>query len=43
MSEIVDGLSTAVSKLASSIISGDTSIFKDVMHYQSELIKKQFS
>ena len=43
MSGIVDGLSTAVIKLASSIISGDTSIFKDVMHYQSELIKKQFS
>lgn len=43
MSGIIDGLSTAVIKLAASIISGDTSIFKDVMHYQSELIKKQYS
>ena len=43
MSGIIDGLSTAVSKLAACIISGDTSIFKDVMDYQSELIKKQYS
>jgi len=42
MSGILDGLSTAVIKLAANIISGDTSIFKDVMHYQRELIKKQF-
>ncbi|HOP73737.1 MAG TPA: hypothetical protein PLC07_01605 [Bacillota bacterium] len=43
MSGIIEGLSTAVIKLAANIISGDTSIFNDVMHYQSELIKKQFS
>lgn len=43
MSGVVEGLSTAVSKLAVSIISGDTSTFKDVMDYQSELIKKQYS
>lgn len=42
MSGIIDGLSIAVSKLATSIIRGDTSIFKDVMDYQSEFIKKQY-
>lgn len=43
MSGIIDGLSTAVSKLAVSIINGDTSIFKDVMDYQTKLIKKQYT
>lgn len=43
MPGIVDGLSAAVIKLAANIINGDTSIFKDVMHYQSEIIRKQYS
>lgn len=43
MSGVIDGLSTAVSKLAGSIINGDTSIFKDVMDYQSKLIKKKYT
>lgn len=42
MSGVIAGLSNAVSKLATSIISGDTSSFKDVINYQSELIKKQY-
>lgn len=41
MSGIIDGLSNAVNNLAIKIINGDTSIFKDVMCYQNELINKQ--
>lgn len=40
ISGIIDGLSIAVNNLATSIIAGDTSVFMDVMNYQSELIKK---
>lgn len=43
MPGVIDGLSSAVSEMALKIINGDTSIFKDVMDYQSELIKQQYS
>ena len=43
MSGIIEGLSNAVKKLATKIITGDTSIFTDVMNYQAGLIKKQYS
>jgi len=42
ISGIMDGLSTAVNKLAANIISGDTSIFKDIMDYQNDIVKKQY-
>jgi len=43
MSGIIDGLSSAVNKLAKNIIAGDTSIFKEAFNYQSEVIKKKYS
>jgi len=42
MTGVIEGLSSAVKKLAPIIITGDISIFTDVMYYQSELIKKQY-
>lgn len=42
MNEIIEGLAYAVKKIANQIITGDTSIFKDVMNYQRELIDKQY-
>jgi len=41
MTGVIDGLSAAVRKFASSIIKGDTSVFKEVMDYQSLLVKKE--
>jgi len=43
MSGVINGLSTAVIKLAANIIEGDTSVFQDVIRYESELIKKRYS
>lgn len=40
MPGIINGLSNAVNKLAKNIIVGDTSIFKEIMNYQSKIIKK---
>ena len=42
MAGIIEGLSSAVKKMAIKIISGDVSIFERVMYYQNELIKKQY-
>lgn len=43
MAGVIEGLSNAVKKLAMNIITGDIAIFSDVMKYQNELIKKQYS
>lgn len=43
MADVIEGLSSAVKKLATKILAEDISIFTDVMNYQYELIKKQYS
>lgn len=42
MPEIIEGLSNGVIKIANNIISGDTSIFADVMKYKTALINKEY-